>query len=240
MSTSFPLDGLRVRFAGETNVGMKREHNEDSFFLPKTERLAIVADGMGGHASGEVASRMAVDTIVSYFQDTTDERPLTWPFKMDHGQEARDQPAGHRHQAGQPEDLRRGPAQPQLPGHGHHAGLHRVRRGGDDRRARRRQPHLPPARGDVRAAHRGSLAAQRLHQDEEPLARGDRGLPAQERHRARAGHEEHGRGRRRGRAAAAGRRVRALLGRPVGHGDRHRRWPTWWPTSRTSTGCASG
>ena len=52
MSSSFPLDGMRVRFAGETNVGMKRAHNEDSFFLPESERLAIVADGMGGHASG--------------------------------------------------------------------------------------------------------------------------------------------------------------------------------------------
>jgi PPM family protein phosphatase len=86
MSTSFPLDGLRVRFAGDTNVGMKREHNEDSFFLPKSERLAIVADGMGGHASGEVASRLAVDTIVNFFQDTAEERPPTWPFKVDHGQ----------------------------------------------------------------------------------------------------------------------------------------------------------
>jgi serine/threonine protein phosphatase PrpC len=85
MSTSFPLDGLRVRFAGDTNVGMKREHNEDSLFLPRSERLAIVADGMGGHASGEVASRMAVETMVSYFQDTSDERPVTWPFKIDHG-----------------------------------------------------------------------------------------------------------------------------------------------------------
>jgi protein phosphatase len=86
MSTSFPLDGLRVRFAGETNVGMKREHNEDSFFLPRSEKLAIVADGMGGHASGEVASRMAVETMVSHFQETSDERPVTWPFKLDHGQ----------------------------------------------------------------------------------------------------------------------------------------------------------
>jgi serine/threonine protein phosphatase PrpC len=86
MSTSFPLDGLRVRFAGDTNVGMKREHNEDSFHLPQMERLAIVADGMGGHASGEVASRMAVDTVVSYFGETADERPLTWPFKVDLGQ----------------------------------------------------------------------------------------------------------------------------------------------------------
>ena len=46
-------------FAGDTNVGMKREHNEDSFYLPKAERLAIVADGMGGHASGEVAKAEA-------------------------------------------------------------------------------------------------------------------------------------------------------------------------------------
>src|SRR5687768_14457096 len=55
MSTSFPLDGMRVRFAGATNIGRKRDHNEDSISLPETERLAIVADGMGGHASGEVA-----------------------------------------------------------------------------------------------------------------------------------------------------------------------------------------
>jgi protein phosphatase len=86
MSTSFPLDGLRVRFAGETNVGMKRDHNEDSFSLPDSERLAIVADGMGGHASGEVASKMAVDTIVGYFKETQDEQPVTWPFKVDRGQ----------------------------------------------------------------------------------------------------------------------------------------------------------
>ena len=46
MSSSFPLDGMRVRFAGDSNVGMKRAHNEDSFYLPESERLAIVADGM--------------------------------------------------------------------------------------------------------------------------------------------------------------------------------------------------
>jgi serine/threonine protein phosphatase PrpC len=85
MSTSFPLDGMRVRFSGDTNVGMKREHNEDSFYLPESERLAIVADGMGGHASGEVASRMAVETIVGFFRETQDEQELTWPFKVDRG-----------------------------------------------------------------------------------------------------------------------------------------------------------
>ena len=85
MSSSFPLDGMRARFAGETNVGMKRAHNEDSFYLPESERLAIVADGMGGHASGEVASRMAVETIAGFFHATQDEQQLTWPFKMDRG-----------------------------------------------------------------------------------------------------------------------------------------------------------
>jgi len=76
---------MRVRFAGETDVGRKRDHNEDSIYLPEAERLAIVADGMGGHASGEVASGMAVETIVHYFHDTADQQPLTWPYKVDRG-----------------------------------------------------------------------------------------------------------------------------------------------------------
>lgn len=79
------MDGKRVRFSGDTNIGLKRDHNEDSFFLPSTERLAIVADGMGGHASGEVASRLAVDTIAGYFRNTQGDQELTWPFKMDRG-----------------------------------------------------------------------------------------------------------------------------------------------------------
>jgi protein phosphatase len=85
MSSSFPLHGMRVRFAGETNVGMKRTHNEDNLHLPSDERLALVADGMGGHASGEIASQMAVETVVDFFKNTHDDYELTWPFKLDRG-----------------------------------------------------------------------------------------------------------------------------------------------------------
>ena len=83
MSTSFPMDVMRVRFAGETNVGMKRTHNEDYLFLPEEERLLLVADGMGGHASGDVASQLAVETIVSFFKSTAEEPDITWPFAVD-------------------------------------------------------------------------------------------------------------------------------------------------------------
>src|ERR1700755_263466 len=83
VSSSFPMRNMRVRFSGETNIGLKRAHNEDSFFLPEEAKLAIVADGMGGHASGEVASKMAVDTVAEHFRNTLEDAELTWPYKLD-------------------------------------------------------------------------------------------------------------------------------------------------------------
>jgi len=73
----------RVIVAGETNVGMKRSHNEDSFAVIEDDHLYVVADGMGGHASGEVASKMAIDTLREFFQATSADPEATWPYKMD-------------------------------------------------------------------------------------------------------------------------------------------------------------
>ncbi len=57
-----------VESAGITDVGRKRKGNEDYLFLDDTMNLYVVADGMGGHVAGEVASRLTVETIENYIK----------------------------------------------------------------------------------------------------------------------------------------------------------------------------
>ena len=51
-----------------TDVGRKRTHNEDFFGVIEDEGIFVLADGMGGHSSGEVASRLAVQHVIDYLQ----------------------------------------------------------------------------------------------------------------------------------------------------------------------------
>lgn len=59
---------MKVEYFGLTDVGRKREKNEDSLFVDGELGLFIVADGMGGHLGGEFASRIAVKTISENIQ----------------------------------------------------------------------------------------------------------------------------------------------------------------------------
>jgi serine/threonine protein phosphatase PrpC len=65
---------LRVVSAGLTDVGRKRNHNEDSFLIDDELQLYVVADGMGGHAGGGTASRIAVETIDKELRRSRDGR----------------------------------------------------------------------------------------------------------------------------------------------------------------------
>lgn len=63
-------------------MGLHREHNEDSFALLDQHGLYLVADGMGGHKAGDVASKMATETLRAFF-DSTAREDATWPFHYD-------------------------------------------------------------------------------------------------------------------------------------------------------------
>lgn len=73
---------MRARAAGVSDVGLQRDHNEDSFAILNEQELFIVADGMGGHRAGDVASRLATDAIVDFFKATASD-DVTWPFHFD-------------------------------------------------------------------------------------------------------------------------------------------------------------
>jgi PPM family protein phosphatase len=68
---------------GASDRGPVRKTNEDSFFSDPALQLFIVADGLGGHAAGEVASKLAVETISGFVRRIDEEGELSWPYGIE-------------------------------------------------------------------------------------------------------------------------------------------------------------
>ncbi|MFZ2491251.1 MAG: Stp1/IreP family PP2C-type Ser/Thr phosphatase [Thermoanaerobaculia bacterium] len=73
---------MEVKGFGLTDVGRQRQHNEDALLLEADAGLFLVADGMGGHAAGEIASRISVDAISEFIVHTREDDG-TWPHAYD-------------------------------------------------------------------------------------------------------------------------------------------------------------
>lgn len=72
---------LKILSFGLTDVGMRRDHNEDNYLVDDEQQLYVVADGMGGHLGGEMASELAVSTIKEAVEEDRGSVVNGKPFK---------------------------------------------------------------------------------------------------------------------------------------------------------------
>ena len=68
---------------GVTDIGRRRQLNQDAMLIDDKAGLYVVADGMGGHNAGEVASQLAVETVSHFVGRSRHEEEITWPYGVD-------------------------------------------------------------------------------------------------------------------------------------------------------------
>ena len=71
----------RLISAAKTDVGLKRTHNEDNFIMIPNAGLWVLCDGMGGHASGQVASSLCVTNVAQFICDISKKPGFTFPYQ---------------------------------------------------------------------------------------------------------------------------------------------------------------
>lgn len=81
MDTGLKLE-MKFRAYGLSDLGKVRKLNEDSFLVSDDLKLYLVADGMGGHAAGDVASRKSIELIKAFIERTAKDNDITWPFEI--------------------------------------------------------------------------------------------------------------------------------------------------------------
>ena len=134
---------------GATDVGMKRRVNEDVFLVDEDLGVYLVADGMGGHAAGEVASRLAADEIMRSLSEHATLDNETWPEHWNMARSATANLLVDAILAGHDRVTRAVRPRLQPPGHGDHGRGRSAPAPQQDPHhlPRRRQPGLPSATG---------------------------------------------------------------------------------------------